>query len=273
MTTAKKTKTATRATPYPPPLAEVRVNYEFKDPQRRADVSALSKNIVAIFETIFYPDPFMGRRPFVVLPSTDGMPRANIGEKEYNVIVTCLDETWLTRLAYQLGHELGHFWIGPGSSSMLKECVCTMMSFICIDELAKQWKDCPATPAYAALADNMRDYHDRRTVEGAMKNLGLADMEAAKAWVKERGPVVLQDGHLHRDEEQVMSRLMEGVLRRNPGRWEALKQLGNTTDTIIDATAFRKWRDLVAPNQKKLVEDIAASLATPIRENKPRAGK
>ena len=260
----KKTK---KTIPFPPPKAAVTVDFEFKDADRKTNFEAIAKAIVAIYETLFAPEPYLGGRPFVLLPSTDGMPRANVGEKTYNVIVTCLDEPWPTRLAYQIGHELGHFWIGPDSSSMLKECVCTAMSFVGLDELAKQWKDCPASPTFAEWADNMRDYHDRRTIAQALEALALKDMKEVASWAKTKGPELIRN-EFHRTEEQLMARMIETVLRRHPRQWAALQQLGKIPDTTTDAGTFEKWRSLVAEEQKPLIEKLAATFGLPIREKK-----
>lgn len=253
--------------PLPPPKAEVRIDHNFDDPARRENFTILTRNIVAAFETLVAPQPVPGLMPFVIAPSTDGMPRANVGQHQYNVIVTCLNEPWASRLSYQFGHELGHYWIGPYSTSWFKECVCTALSFVSIDELAKHWKHYPPSPWCAEWADNLRDYHDRRTFQPQMDKLGLKDLDAAMNWARENGPELLEAGAgLLRDEEQVMAKVIERVLRRNPGQWAALQKLGEVTGKT-DAAAFKKWHSLVPPGgQQALVKDIAASLGCPIAQ-------
>ena len=164
---------------------------------RAENFLTISRDIVAAFETKVAPEPCLGRRPLVVKPSTDGMPRANVGDSQYNVIVTCLgapyDYGWFTQFAYQMGHELGHFWIGR-HHSWFKESVCTALSFTAIDELAKQWKDCPSSPKFAEAADDMRDYHVRRRLQAHIDKVGLKDVDAAMAWAREKGPELLKVG-------------------------------------------------------------------------------
>ncbi len=263
-TLAREVSDSKAVAPLPSPKAEVRIDHNFDDPARRDNFTTVTRNIVAVFETLVAPQPVPGLMPFVITPSTDGMPRANIGQHQYNVIVTCLDEPWASRLSYQFGHELGHYWIGPYSTSWFKECVCTALSFVSIDELAKYWKHFPPTPWCAEWADNLRDYHDRRTFQLQLDGLGLKDLDAAMIWARENGPKLLETGAgLLRDEEQVIAKVIERVLRRHPGQWAALQKLGDVTGKM-DAEAFKKWYSLVLPDQQALVEDIAASLGCPI---------
>ncbi len=124
------------------PAADVRIEYPFDDADWKESFEAITRHLVAIDETLISPEPFLGRKPFVVRRSTDGMPRATIGEQEY-IVRVCPETRWYAQFAYQLGHELGHYWIGPYSTSQFQESVCTALSLAAMDELAKQWEDPP----------------------------------------------------------------------------------------------------------------------------------
>ncbi len=255
-----------KASPLPPPVAEVRIEHKFDDAERKAHFEIIARSEVAFYETRVAPTPAVGRMPIVVVPSAD-WPRADVGVRQYNLLVTCLDEPWPTRLAYQLGHELGHLWIGPFKSGLFKECVCTALSFIAIDELARQWRDCPPSPWFASQAENMQDYHDRRTFQGYLDQLGLKDVDAAMEWVRTDAETtrMTQEGVFTRDEEQVVAKIIERVLQRHPGQWGALAALKQVEFRgMTGAGKFAEWHALVAPEQKPLVADLAATLGFPI---------
>jgi len=247
----------------PPPAAVVRFEYPFDDANWKEAFENIARQVVIINETMVAPEPFMGSRPFVLKRPADGMPRATVGERDYIVFV-CPNKNWYAQFAYQIGHELGHFWIGPNSSSWFKESICTGLAFIALEELAKQWADQPATTKQSVWGKDMRSYHDWVSFRPQFDKLGLKNMDAAMAWARKKGPELVKVGAgSKRDEEWAMAKVIERVLRRHPGQWGALTALGKV-DGPRDAAGFTKWHSLVTPEQRPLVEDMAASFGLPI---------
>ena len=60
-----------------------------------------------------------------------------------------------------------------------------------------------------------------------------------------------------------MAKVIERVLNGHPGQWGALQALAKV-DGPADAAGFAQWRALVKPEQRPLVEDLAAALGVPI---------
>ena len=256
----------------PAPAAVVRFDYPFDDANWKEAFENIARQVVVINETMVAPEPFMGSRPFVLKRPADGTPRATVGERDYIVFV-CPNKNWYAQFAYQIGHELGHFWIGPNSSSWFKESICTGLAFIALEELAKQWADQPAATKQSVWGKDMRSYHDWVSFRPQFDKLGLKNMDAAMAWARKKGPELVKVGAgSKRDEEWAMAKVIERVLRRHPGQWGALKALGKV-DGPRDAAGFAKWHSLVTPEQRPLVEDMAASFGLPIDVAPPGAGQ
>lgn len=243
------------------PAAQVRIEYPLDDPAWKRSFEAIARHQVALYERLVSAEPFLGRRPFVVRRSTDGMPRATVGERAYIVFVIP-EKGWHAQLAYQFGHELGHFWIGPASTSQFQESVCTALSFVALDELAGYWERNPGDLEQAAWAGDLRNYHAWVTYQRQLEGLGLKSVDEAMIWARDNGPALLAIS-LNRDKEQVMAKVIERVLRRHPGRWGALKQLG-AIEGHNDPGMFGRWLKLVRPEDRPLVADLATAFGAPV---------
>ena len=244
------------------PAAEVRIEYPFEGDEgwKRAFV-AIARHLVAIDEKLVAPEPFHGRRPFVVRLSADGAPRAVVGQREY-IVVVIPTKRWYAQLAYQFGHELGHFWIGPDSTSQFQESVCTALSFVTLDELAGYWeRNAPADSEEAAWAADLRNYHNWVIFKPQLDRLGLKSVDEAAVWAQKNGPELMKAWD--RDKEVAMAKVIERILRRHPGQWGALKQLGNIKGHN-EPGMFARWLEQVKPEERPLVEDVAAAFGAPI---------
>jgi hypothetical protein len=249
--------------PLPPPQAEVRLGQKIDNPEWEDTILTLARDMVAIFETNIAPEPPTGRKPFYIVQSTDGMPRANYGGDRYNVIITILaGGGWYTQASYQLGHELGHFWTGPAPGWWI-ESFCTALGYMAIDELHKQWKYHPKGKKWAGWAANMKDYHDKRNIQRSLEGIGLANMDEAFEWARTKVPALFREGKFDRNEEAVLAAVIEQVLRRHPGQWAALTH-AHEVKGEGPLPDFEKWYSIVTPAQQPLVRDLAAAMGTPI---------
>ena len=96
---------AAKVAPLPPPQAEVRIGEKIDNPEWADTLLTLARDMVAIYETKVAPVPPTGRKPFVIVQSNDGMPRANYGGDRYNVILTVTKSgQYHTQASFQLGH-------------------------------------------------------------------------------------------------------------------------------------------------------------------------
>jgi hypothetical protein len=264
---------AGKVTPLPPPHSEIRIAMTFSNPETKDTLEHVIRSCVAIFETKVAPYPALGPKPIVIGEPPDGQPRADVSniKYEYHAWVTRLDSGYYTANSFELGHELAHNWSGPFRSSLFVESCCTAMSYICADELAKQWKYCPPSPKFASFAANMRAYHDERLVLRALKNYGMENAGQAVAWVKNALPVLVREGKWSRSVEATCAVVIEQILRRHEGRWGALAKLADPAVTTNDMTDFAKWRSAVTLKQRPLVDDLAAMFDKPLRGISPNA--
>jgi hypothetical protein len=256
--------------PLPPPQAEVRIGTpidpNIKDKEWEDTILTLARDMVAIYETKVAPEPPTGRKPFYLVQSTDGMPRASYGGDRYNVIITMLaGGGWHTQATFQLGHEIGHFWTGP-SSDWYVESFCTALGFMCMDELHKQWTYHPKGEKWAGWAADMKDYHDKRNIQRYLEGIGLTNMDEAFEWARTKSPALFREGKFGRNEEGVLAAVIEQVLRRHPGQWAALTRIADVPKGPLD---FEKWHSIVTPAQQPLVRDLAAAMGMPITPIRP----
>ena len=264
---ATPAKSSGKVSHLPRPKAQVRIGTpidpNIHDKEWEDTILTLAQDMVAIFETKVAPEPPTGRKPFYIVQSTDGMPRANYGGDRHNVIITMLaGGGWHTQATFQLGHEIGHFWTGESPGWWI-ESFCTGLGFMCIDELQKQWKLHPKGEKWAGWAENMKNYHDG-IIRQSLNDIGLANMDEAFEWARTKVPALLREGKFDRKEEQALAAVIEQVMRRHPGQWAALTRAHEVggSGPLPD---FEKWHSIVTPAQRPLVKDLAAAMGAPIR--------
>jgi hypothetical protein len=235
--------------------ADLRLDGKFDDPTLRADVLAVCRDVLAVFET-HLGEPPLGTKPIVVRQAPDGEPRACLNglPREYGINITCLRTRYYCQITYQFGHELGHVWQDPNCSGWFAESVATAMSHVCLAELGEKWKTSPPFPNWADYAPHFVTYR-ADTVRDQLKRLEVPSPDKADAWLREHLAARIRDGKVDRPEQAACAVVIERALRKHPKAWGALTRLGAITkDGRVD---FARWHQLVADAERPLVRELA----------------
>ena len=144
--------------------------------------------------------PAAWEQAFRVQQAPDGTPRACLNglPNEYLINVTCLHSRLYAKLAFQLGHELGHFFVDPHFSNWFVESVCTGVSFLTLDALAAKWTTAPPFPNWRGYASSFTVYRQQ------MVGDALAKVRHSRC-----------AGHIHMDSDILGKRHCRWQLRQN----------------------------------------------------------
>ena len=239
--------------------ADLRLDGRFDDPSLRADVLAVCRDVLAVFETRL-GEPPLGTKPIVVRQAPDDAPRACLNglPREYWINITCLHSRYYSQIVYQFGHELGHVWQDPNAGGWFAESVATAMSHVCLAELGKKWKTSPPYPHWADYAPNFTKYRGD-TLRDQLNRLEVPSPDEAPDWLRAHLPARIRDGKVDRPEQAAGAVVIERALRKHPKAWGALARLGAVTkDGRVD---FARWHELVTEDERPLVRDLADSFA------------
>ena len=148
-------------------------------------------------------------KPFVVQEAPDGISRACLNglPAEYLINVTCLHTRLYDQLAFQIGHELGHFYINPHYSNWFIESVCTAISFLCLDALAVKWTTAPSFLQWQSYAPLFTEYR-RNTVIEPLRSYGIADRSYVPTWIR---------ASVARPEEMLCADVIADIMRLHTG--------------------------------------------------------
>jgi len=140
---------------------------------------AIAQEISAIVADKF------GARPPIEVPIQcvwrDDVPETMTFPGQIVVLLSAKDEHW-AQFAFQLGHDLGHVYLGSLRSNAFIETLATAMSLEVLDELARRWATNPAIPGTSDWAKNFSLYRaDNETIE-LNKLPEIKDAVASKDW-------------------------------------------------------------------------------------------
>jgi hypothetical protein len=93
----------------------------------------------------------------------DNIPETLSPPGEFIVFLSATDQHW-AQLAFQLGHELGHVYLGPLRSNGFIETLATAVSLEVLDELAERWAITPAVAGTSAWSVNFSQYRAQEEV-------------------------------------------------------------------------------------------------------------
>ena len=141
----------------------------------QANFQAVAQEVAAIMA-----DKFQSRPPIDVpiqcisgdnVPETLALPGLTV------IRLTAKKQYW-AQLAFQLGHELGHVYLGPLRANGFVETLATAISLEVLDELAKRWAIAPAISGTASWAENFSKY---RAENEAIETAKLPEIKASVA--------------------------------------------------------------------------------------------
>ncbi len=234
--------------------ADMEVRFDFSDEGLRRDVTAVCRDVVEAAEKRVNKPPPLGIKPIIIQKAPDDTPRAvtNGLPREYIINLTCLGSRDYCRIAYQLGHELGHVYVDPQKDNWFIESVATAMSLVALSDMHAKWSHDPPFPSWRSWARHFPEYREH-AVDEQLKVLGLNSSETTlKRWLRSRGPKKLGE----RPEQHACALIIASVLDKHPQSFGAITSLGAATSRD-GHTDFRKWQSLVAPGERLLVVELA----------------
>jgi len=116
--------------------------------------------VLSHLHAVFKRPPYHGTRPILVIRSPSSFPRAVVNDLMRNpvsgwyIIHLALppgDAIPENQAAYQLAHELGHFWINAFVEHAFVEVLCEAVALASLSRIAKAWESSDHLPrTYAA---------------------------------------------------------------------------------------------------------------------------
>ena len=233
---------------------------EWNDPVLKVDDFTVCREVVEACDSLIGVAPALGRKPIHIQQAPDGIPRACLNglPNIYLVHLTCLYSRFYAQIAFQLGHELGHFYINPNRGNWLIESVCTSLSFLCLSELGEKWSTTPPFPHWRDYAPNFASYRVK-TVADATLRVGLPEGASISQWINMSSGEVLRIGKWSRDHEMIVAEVIAGIAARHPQSLSAITLLGEAS-CADETTDFEKWRILAGPSCAPFVNDLVCTL-------------
>lgn len=249
--------------PKPPATAEnmrVRIDGLDSDPSLRRDVLAVCRDVAGICATTMPSGPALGPKPFVIRSAPDGSPRADLRglPGEYWINITCLNSRSYSQIVYQVGHEMGHHYVGPRQDNWFVESAATALSYASLTEMGNKWEHHPPFGNWASYAKHFHEYR-LETIRSMTKEAGLEDVQQAGQWVKTRLPGLVAAGKVDRPAQAVCAFVIEQALRRHPDSWSALSKLGAAVNK--EQIEWEQWRKSVSEQEAPLVDDLRQAFA------------
>ena len=254
----------------------VTLRRESDDSLLNRDVLAVSRDVVQMCADVVGVDPPLGRKPFVVQQAPDGKPRACLNglPREYLINVTCLHTRLYAKLAFQLGHELGHVFIDSHYSNWFIESICTAISFLGLDALADKWTSAPPSPNWRGYASSFSAYR-QKTLRDAVAQVGVPGVQCIPTWIRGSLANIIAVGDFDRPEEMLCADTAASIMNAHAGCASAITRLGAASQSD-GRTDFAAWRRSVSAAEAELVDDLAETFAhgfqRPDESNKPDAG-
>lgn len=227
------------------------------------DVLVVCRDVVRACRVLIGNTLPLGGKPFVIQQSRDGLPRAHLDALpgEYAVSVTCLHTRDYARLAFQLGHELGHFWVDPRRTNWFIESTCTAVSYVCLDCLTWAWNADPPFPNWRGYAREFARYRKKHVRDAASK-VGLSGIGEIARWVREGLRLVLAGDGFDREHEALCSLVISRCLRAAPLGCSALTLLGEVTQSGGE-TDFSAWLEKTSTSEQADLVGVLARLFAP----------
>jgi len=234
----------------------VSLRNESDDARLNCDVLTVCRDVVAEIARIIRACPPLGDKPVVVQQATDGQPRACLNglPDEYVANVTCLHGRDYARLAFQLGHELGHFYIDPNCTTWFIESACTAISYCSLAALAEKWVSAPPYPSWSSYAPAFTEYRHNYVHRGLVE-LRLGSTADIPAWIRHSLPAVVQSNRFSRHHEALCAEAIADVMSAHSESCSALTRLGAATDA--GRSDFARWRAGASPNEIELIDVLS----------------
>lgn len=222
---------------------------------------AVCKDVIGTCSNIIGTAPALGAKPYVVQQAADGVPRACLDglPDEYIINVTCLHTRFYSRLSFQLGHEVGHFYVDPYHSNWFIESVCTAIAFICLSAMVERWLSTPPFDNWKLYATKFSDYR-REIIDDAIAKVGVNSALTIPSWVATSLREVFVRHEFNRPHEMLCASVIADIMEKHPHAVSAITTLGAATPSGCQ-TDFAAWAQIVSPKEIGLVEELGSAFA------------
>ena len=247
----------------------------------RVHFQAVAQEVAAIMA-----DKFQSRPPIDVpiqcisgdnVPETFALPGLTV------MRLTAKEQSW-AQLAFQLGHELGHVYLGPLRANGFVETLATAISLEVLDELAKRWVIAPAIPGTSSWAENFAEYRVENEAIEIAKLPEIKASVAGKDWDLIRYYLRLRNRDMQQvtrvaancDEGRSLQMLAAMSLRSGPVDWPHLVGFAHSSsiqpvEESYGNTVYARVRtDLVHPTLCRMgLGCLSAFVAAELKERSP----
>jgi hypothetical protein len=197
---------------------------------------AIAQEIVAIVVAKFAARPPIDA-PIQCVWRAD-VPETLVFPGQITILLSAKDEHW-AQLAFQLGHELGHVYLGPLRSNGFIETVAIAMSFEVLDELARRWAIDPVVPGTAPWSVNFSQYRAQYETEEINNFPEVDEAVARKDWTLVRLYLRLRSRDMQQltrssagsQEARALQVLAAMSLRSQPVDWSRLVGVAHSGST------------------------------------------
>jgi hypothetical protein len=182
------------------------------------------------------------------------------------VNVTCLHTREYAQLVFQVGHELGHFYVDPHFSNWFVESVCTAITFLCLGTLGDKWATDPPFQSWKDYATVFRKYR-KDILDQALSDVGIACCSGIPSWVYSSLSSVVAGGTFTRQHEMLCADIIAAIMSEYHVSCSAITKLG-TASKVDGITDFVAWRDSVFPMERNLVAALENRFAHAFKARK-----
>jgi len=235
----------------------VSLRCESDDACLNRDVLAVCRDAVDASMGVVGQAPALGPKPVVVQQASDGIPRACLNglPKEYLVNVICLHSRQYDKLAFQVGHEMGHFFVDPHYSNWFVESACTAVSLLLLTALSQKWSTDPPFRNWRPYAANFEKYR-HKTVGDALRAAGLSGPDQIKGWID--GPLgdIVGARQFTRQHEMLCAEMIAKIVVSVLPTFSIITRLGSVS-RAEGKTDLVRWRAAVQANEAPGVDALA----------------
>lgn len=248
---------------------------DIQGPSQEREVKAACTDVRDLYKRMIAEAPPQGPWPIFLHQSIDRWPRTRYDglPDKYNINLTCLKPySDPSQTTYQFAHELGHVYQWPSDvkrilnwlplrlpdlqapwNNWFVESCCCALAFLCLDEMAREWKQSHRRQRLISKV-NPREYRHTRISE-SLQDMDISSIEGATTWIRAKLPWLAKECSTDdKKEHKICAIEIEKILKEHPNSWGALCHLGDATENQI--TDFNQWTELVTPEQRILIKAL-----------------
>ncbi len=209
---------------------QVELDNTFPD-ELRPDLQTVSRDVLAVVRGRMGPEPPEPRPVMCYVRLRGPLTESPPDGATYRVGLSVTTRDY-ARLAYQLGHELGHVMMDPRRTNGVIETIATALSLQVLDDLQERWTKRPPYASWRAFAPRFGEYRARVETD-ALSRLPTDVRGAANArdWRFVTGYLGTRSRELAENADaRDLQHLAAMVLINNDTPWRQFRNLSALTD-------------------------------------------